>query len=275
VAGYILWWIGAGIVGYFRGPGFFESPKADELADLSQAVCGLAARDRRKAASRLLRRFDGEVALMGLLSCSSSGEIGAEEFERLWNEASENAWSQATRLAGGSRAESGPPSQVRKSDLRFIAQALCLYEKESVERVLGRSGIVFHGRAARAEAVKQLGQSGRERKEARTFGLSAPLKSAADGHAASGSEIRPVEYLWPPLGLARCGFRERATVLSVTHGILLGYGALAVSLGRGSGWVFLATAVLVHIQTLFAIGDFEWLQIHRASGAETGKEKAL
>jgi hypothetical protein len=276
VAGYILWWIGAGIIGYFRGPGFFEPPKADELADLAQTASGLPARDCRKAARRILRKFDGEIGLLGLLSQSRAGEAGAEQFERAWDEASEKALAQATRLASGGRAESAPSARVGRSDLRFVAQALCLYEKESVERVLGRTAASLrrHGRAARVEAAERLAQSGRERREARQFGLAAPLKSAQDGHAAFGSELRTVEVLWPPMGLVRCGFRKRAAALAVSHGALLAYGALAVSLGRGSGWVFLAAAVLVHVQTLFAIGDFEWLQIHRVAGAETGDGRA-
>jgi hypothetical protein len=270
LAGYILWWIGAGIVGHFRGPGFFESPKAGELADLAQLVSGLPVRDRRRIARRVLRKFDAEVALLGLLSQSGSGEIGAEEFERVWNEGSEKALAQAARLAGGGDADSPSPGSAGKSDLRFVAQALCLYERESVERALARPAANLRsGRAARVAAAERLAHSGRERKEARQFGLAVPLRNVRDSHAASGSEIRTLEVIWPPTGLARCGFRIRAAALAASQGILLAYGALAASLGRGSGWVFLGAAVLVHVQTLFAIGDFEWLRAHQGAGAET------
>jgi hypothetical protein len=263
LAGYILWWIAAGIVRHFRGPAFFEPPRAGELGALAQQVSGLPARDCRKIAPRLLRKGDGAVALLGLLSLSGSGESGAEEFERAWDEAAEKALMQAAGLA----ASGG----VGKSNLLFVAQALCLYEKESVERVLARlAAKARRGRAARVEATEQLAQSGKERKEARRFGLAAPLKNVQEGHAVSGSEFRAVDLLWPPMGLVRCGLKKRAAALAVSHGTLLAYGALALGLGRGSGWVFLGAAVLVHVQALFAIGDFTWLQAPGAAGAERG-----
>ena len=53
LAGYIVWWIGSGIVRHFRGPGFFEPPKAGELGELAQQVSGLPARDCRKIARRI------------------------------------------------------------------------------------------------------------------------------------------------------------------------------------------------------------------------------
>jgi hypothetical protein len=273
LAGYILWWIGAGIVQYFRGPGFFEPPKADELGDLAQQVSGLPARDCRKIARRLLRKGDGAVALLGLLSLSGSGERGAEEFEGAWSEAAEKARAQAARLAGG-RAESAPSGGSRRSSRLFVAQALCLYEKESVERVFTRlAAKALRGRAARVEATEQLAQSGKERKEARQLGLAASLKNVQDSRAPSGSEFQAAEVVWPPMGLIRCGFRKRAAALAVSHGALLAYGALALSLGRDSGWVFLGAAVLIHVQALFAIGDFEWQQVHSATGAKTGAEE--
>jgi hypothetical protein len=265
LAGYILWWIGAGIVRHLRGPGFFEPPKAGELGDLAPQVSGLPASECRKIARRLLRKSDGAVVLLGLLSLDGSGESGAEEFERAWNEASEKALAQAAELA--------PSVGAGKSNLLFVAQALCLYEKESVKRVLARlAAKARQGRAARVEATEQLAQSGRERKEARRFGLAAPLKNVQQGHAASGSEFRAVDLLWPPMGLVRCGFKKRAAALAVSHGALLAYGALALGLGRSSGWVFLGAAVLIHVQALFAIGDFTWLQAHAAAGAERGAE---
>ncbi len=262
LAGYILWWIGAGIVRHFLGPVFFEPPKAGELGELAQQAGGLPARDCRRIARRLRRKFDGSVALLGLLSLSGSGEGGAEEFERQWEAASEKALAQA---------KGTPLGGAGKSNLLFVAQALCLYEKESVERVLARLAAKGRqGRAARAEAAEQLAQSGRERKEARQFGLAAPLKNVRDGQTASGPALEPVDVLWPPMGLVRCGFKKRAAALAVSHGALAAYGALALALGRSSGWVFLAAAVLVHVQALFAIGDFAWLQTHGAAGAEKG-----
>ncbi len=280
LAGYILWLIGTSIFKYFCGPGFFEPPRAGELGELAQQAGGLPARDCRKIARRLLRKYDGAVALLGLLSLSGSGESGAEAFERAWNEASEKALAQATRLASG-RAESAPSGGVGKSTLLFVAQALCLYERESVERVLARlQAKARQGRAARVEAAERLEQSGKERKEARQFGLAAPLKNARDGHAFSGTELQVAEIIWPPMGLIRCGFKKRAAALAVSHGALLAYGILALSLGRGafwdlsgSGWVFLGAAVLIHVQALFAISDFEWLQAHSGAGAEMGTEE--
>jgi hypothetical protein len=265
LAGYLVWLIGTSIVRYFRGPDFFEPPRAGELGDLAQQVSGLPARDCRKIARRLLRKDDGAIALLGLLSLSGSSESGAEEFERAWSEASEKARAQAARLAGG-RAE--------RSNLLFAAQALCLYERESVERAFARlAAKARQGRAARVEAAEQLAQSGRERKEARQFGLAAPLKYVRDGRAPSGSELQAVDVIWPPMGLIRCGFRRRGATLALSHGALLAYGALALSLGRASGWVFLGAAVLIHVQALFAIGDFAWQQAHSAGGAETGAEE--
>jgi hypothetical protein len=268
LASYILWWIVAGIVKYFRGPGFFEPPKAGELGDLAQQASGLPARDCRKIARRLLRKFDGSVALLGLLSLSGSGEGGAEEFERAWNEAAEKALAQA---------QGTPSGGAGKSNLLFVAQALCLYEKESVERVLARLAAKGRqGRAVRVEATEQLAQSGRERKEARRFGLAAPLKNVRDGHAASGPELTPLEILWPPMGLIRCGFKGRAAALAVAHGALIIYGTITLIAGRDPGWLFIfpgvyfTAAALIHVQALFAIGDFAWLQTHGAAGAEKG-----
>jgi hypothetical protein len=258
----------AGIVKYFRGPGFFEPPKAGELGDLAQQASGLPARDCRKIARRLLRKFDGSVALLGLLSLSGSGEGGAEEFERAWNEAAEKALAQA---------QGTPSGGAGKSNLLFVAQALCLYEKESVERVLARLAAKGRqGRAVRVEATEQLAQSGRERKEARRFGLAAPLKNVRDGHAASGPELTPLEILWPPMGLIRCGFKGRAAALAVAHGALIIYGTITLIAGRDPGWLFIfpgvyfTAAALIHVQALFAIGDFAWLQTHGAAGAEKG-----
>jgi len=277
LAGYILWLIGTSLFKYFRGPIFFEPPKAGELAELAQQVSGLPERDCRKIARRLLRKFDGAVALLGLLSLSGSNERGSEAFEQAWKDASEKALAQAARLAGG---DAGPAAAggVGKSNLLFVVQALCLYERESVERVLARlSAKARQGRAARVEATERLEQSGKERKEARQFGLAAPLKNVKDGHTLSGTELQVAEILWPPMGLIRCGFKKRAAALAVSHGALLAYGILALSLGRGtfwdlsgSGWVFLGAAILIHVQALFAIGDFEWLQARSAGGAEMG-----
>jgi hypothetical protein len=272
LAGYIVWLAGTSIVGYFRGPGFFEPPKAGELGDLAQQISGLPARDCRKIARRLLRKGDGAVALLGLLSLNGSGEKGAEEFERAWSEASENARAQAEKSAQSFGAG--------KSNLLFVAQALCLYDKESVERVLARLAAKGRqGRAARVAATEQLAQMGKERKEARRLGLAAPLKNVQASQAASGLELKPVEILWPPLGLARCGYTGRAAALSVVEGALFGYGVITLMAGRDPGWLFIfpgvyfTSAALIHVQALFAVGDFAWQQVHSATGAETGAEE--
>ena len=151
LAGYILWWIGAGIVRHFRGPVFFEPPKAGELGELAQQASGLPARDCRKIARRLLQKFDGSVALLGLLSLSGSGEGGAEEFERAWNAASEKSLAQAARNPPSAGARKEQPA-VRRAGALPVRKGIRRARPRAVggEGAPGARGAGRGGRAARA-----------------------------------------------------------------------------------------------------------------------------
>jgi len=248
---------------YLHGLELVAQPKATELRELAQQVSALPERECRGIARRVARRHDGTMALLGLVTMNASEGITKDAFERAWEETSEKARALAARIAE-QRAKTARQGHARPGDVLFVAQALCLYEQESVERVLARLPMTFKGGAGRVEAAAQLARSGRERKEAVRLGLVPPPDKVEGGRAAArrtsgghaGSGIEPVDVLWPPTAMARAGFRERAVALAISHGALVAYGVAAMLCQRDSGWVFLAAALLIHVQALFAIGDF-------------------
>ena len=271
----VVRWIIGEVMQYLHGPELLAQPKAAELRELAQQVSGLPERECRGIARRIARRHDGMMALLGLMTMNAKEGIVKDAFAPAWEEASEEARALAGRLAEH-RARTVRLGHAKASDVLFVAQALCLYEQDSVERVLSRVPVAFQGRAARVEAAGQLTRSGRQRKEAVRLGLVAPPDNIGTGRAAhraageqAGRGIGPLEVLWPPAGLARAGFRKRAVALAISHGALAAYGAAAVLCQRDCGWVFLAAALLVHVQSLFAIGDFNWLA-SRAKASAVG-----
>jgi len=56
--------------------------------------------------------------------------------------------------------------------------------------------------------------------------------------------------------------------LAACEVLLAAYGLTALGIDRGSGWIFLAVAVLLHIQGAFAAADL------RPSGPAAGKAPA-
>ena len=275
----VVRWIIGEVMQFLHGPELLAQPKAAELRELAQRVSGLPERECRAIARRTVRHHDGTMALLGLMTMDAKEGVAKDAFERAWDEASEKARAAAVRLAEQG-AKTARQRRAKASDVLFVAQALCLYEQDSVERVLARLPATFKGRTGRVEAAGQLERSGRDRKDAVRLGLVAPQGSAAGGRTAArrtsgeqeGPGMKPLDVLWPPAGLARAGFPKRAVALAISHGALVAYGAIAVLSRRDCGWVFLAAGLLVHVQALFAIGDFNWLaaRVKPSAGAGDG-----
>ena len=83
-----------------------------------------------------------------------------------------------------------------------------------------------------------------------------PPHGTAAGAGPSGRRLWFWAVLWPAVGLARAGFAERALAFGIGHGLLIAYGLLALAMHRSSGWIYLAVAVLIHIEGVFAQVDF-------------------
>jgi hypothetical protein len=262
----VVRWIVGELVQFLHGAELLAQPRAAELRELAQLVSALPEGECRGIARRIARRHDGVMALLGLVTMNTNEGIARDVFERAWEESSEKARALAGRIAE-QRAKNARQDRARARDVLFVAQALCLYEQDSVERVLARLPVGLKGAAGRVEAVRQLARSGKQRKEAARLGLVPPSDNLEGGRAArraspgqAGAGIEPVDVLWPPMGLVRAGFRKRAIALAISHGALVVYGAVALLCGRDSGWVFLAAALLIHVQAVFAIGDFNGLE---------------
>lgn len=252
---YLARWLLDMVVDFFRGPFLLALPSVAALAEALHTTAGLRVHVCRKLARRINRNHDGFIALLGLAHMKTDVAGNEEAALAAWQEASEKALEPARDMArrlGGYAAG----DRVRTSDIRFVAQALCLFEQKSVDRVLksAKARVLGH-RFARARAAKLLEESATRSPYAERIGLTPPVKKKVKRRPGE-RRFNVLSPLWPALGMARSGFSARAAVLTISQLVLIGYGAFAVSFEHASGWVYLAVAVLIHVEGYFALEDF-------------------
>ena len=136
---YGAWWLVAIVVEFFRGPYLLQPPRTSDLGEAVQQVTGLAARSCRRLARRVLKRHDAYVAFLGLGMTTAQTNSGETAFRETWLDACERALASVRELAGRYGGRSG--GRIRARDAQFLAQALCLYERESVERAFGKRSL--------------------------------------------------------------------------------------------------------------------------------------
>jgi len=246
---YGLWWAIGVAAEYVGGPYLLEPPNAEALAEAARRASGLPPRACRRLARHMLREHDPYVALLALERLDAPGGEDEAAFEAAWRLAADEALAEVKGLTGrGAR-------RVRAADIRLVAQALCLYEATSVERALHREDRpILGGRAARNRFAAYLEKHGRRSRAAERLGLT-PFDAGERSRVERG-RVSVAGLVWPAWGLFRAGLPQRAATFAVSHGLLLAYGLAALGLGRGSGWVYLAVAALVHIEGAFAQADF-------------------
>lgn len=258
---YIVRWIVGGIVESFRGPFLFVTPSRADLADAAHHVTGLPVKELRRVARRITRRHEPTVALLGLISLEARDGMTAADLETAWDPAADQALQRVVGLIE-KIAGAGDRKWPTTNDILLMAQALCLYEQESVLRCLAGRPAKLGSRAQRAKGIELLERGARRRKDAERFGWAEPAKD--DRHPGGEENVLFTRAaFWPAVGIRRAGFGRRATALTISEALLLGYGVMALYLGRGSGWIFLGVGILIHIQALFAVGDFRWLAAQR------------
>ena len=257
---YVFRWLVSGGVAYVRGPQLFESPRKAELSALAADLTGLPEGRCARVASRVLRRHEPSVGLLGLiLLAEENKEI--EDFDQEWPAACDRARTAALNLLEQAEGRG-------VANALFLAEALCMYEAASVESVLKtRNRPPMRGRSGRAWIAQRLEKSGRVRRRAEEYGL------PVEHQTKSGEPVRvPLSFLmriWPPKGLAGMGHPGRGVVLWMSLLAMAVYGGVALAMGRGSGWIFLAVTVLMYMLALLAITDFRELAARRRELAES------
>jgi len=260
----------SGIAESIRGPFLFMTPKAGELAIIVRRLGGLDRRRARSLSRRMVSRYGGDLSLLGLIECWEKESGSLANLEEAWPRECERALAKVREMAlVAGKQGTADDGRLYPADASFLAQALCLYEPRSVERALSAAGsLPFGRRSTRLEVARTLRRGSRTRSAAEYLGLvvAAATRAGASARASEGPGL--VALLWPALGLKRLGFPGRAGVLAVVEGLLLIYGIFGLSpLGRtggvpvwgSSGLVFAVSAAVVHIEALFALGDFRRL----------------
>ena len=254
IAMYVVRWVIASVVEHFHGPMLLAKPGKGEIAAAAARATGASPKDAKLATRRILRGNEGYLSLAALLTL---GPQDAENLENAWQAACDKTRDDVNAMClslGGGKS----PDRPSTSALQFLAQALCLYERESLKRVLGRfRECRLASRDGRERAMKLLQQQAQNNSRAELLGIEPP---PSDDDGAPGPALRPEVLLWPALGFLRLGLRKRAVALSLSQAILILYGTAAVIAGHGfsgnSGYVFLGVALVIHIQALLAMGDF-------------------
>ena len=250
---FFVQWILRGIVGHITGPHLIAEPHRRALAEAGHYVSGLPLVESQRIARRVSREHHAYVALMALGQLEAEESLADEPFETLWMRECESSLAELRELVLRCHGR-GENVRVGANDLLFAAQAMFLYEAKAVQRVLARMGAkAFGNRSRRAAVAAELEKIGRPSVMARELGLvSTEEKKAGDRK----SPIRLGTVLWPAAGIARAGFSQRAIAFVLCFVLLVIYGAFAVHLHRTSGWVYLAVALLIHVEAVFALGDF-------------------
>ncbi len=251
------WWLMSCVVEYLRGPHLLEPPSTEGLAEAAEQISGLSISLCRRLARSILRSHDGYVALLGLGMLTERADESQAAVGQVWEQASEKALASARELAVRYGGAGNASQRAKTADVLFTAQALCLYERRSVERALDKTPApALGGRLARTRAIRQLEKYGRRSNEAERLNLPSPGETHKERAGEAGKGIGLMSVVWPAWGLFRAGFTERGVAFAVSHGLLLAYGLVALGLDRGSGWVYLAVGAFIHIEGAFAQGDF-------------------
>jgi len=245
-------WVWGEAVAFRRGPHLVPEPSRGslraafrELSAGSNAMC-------REAVRTVLREHHPYVALLGLTRLDAAECSDVEEPGLAWRGAADLAIEEVRDAAA--RLGGEPERSVNTNDMLFLAQALSLYEALSVRQAVAEAcKESLRGRRARKRVVDWLARSGRPSEAAKSF----LILNGGDAAAERKEEIWTVAgIVWPARGIARAGYPQRAAAYALAFVLLAAYGAFALSIDRGSGWVFLATALFIHIEAVFAIGDF-------------------
>ena len=269
LAAYMLRWLIGSVVEYFRGPYLLEPLRTGELAAAAEHVSGLPTPVIRRITRRMEREYEGFLCLAALLRLPLGEAVEERAFEQRWREGCEAVRKEAVEMAarfGHPRAE----GRFNASAVMFVAQALCVFEPDSVERSLARlpAGALAR-RSGRAKAVHQLNRSARRNAAAERLGITTP--AAGEEMPARPSPLTLAAIALPALGIYRIGYKGRAWAFAFAHATLFLYGAAALSMGRGAGYVFLGVGLMLHIQALLGLGDFAGLAEEEAHIAATGE----
>ena len=250
---FFVQWILRGIVDHITGPHLIAEPHRRALAEATRYVSGLSLEEARPIAHRVHGEHHAYVALMALGQLDAKEPLPDEPFETIWTRECDRSLAELRELVLQCQGR-GKDVRVGANDLLFAAQAMFLYEAKAVQRVLARMGAkAFGNRSRRAAAAAELEKIGRPSVMASELGLvSVEEKKAGDRK----SPIRLATVLWPAAGIARAGFSQRAMAFVLCFVLLVIYGVFAVNLHRTSGWVYLAVALLIHVEAVFALGDF-------------------
>jgi len=262
------WLIGYGEHAYY-GPRLFERPDSARLAVAAHEVSGVDVRECCRFSRRIRKKYDGDIALLGLITLEEAQYEGAKNFDVAWDAACAAGLEKAQLLALKYARKAGH-DRPKAADVSFLVQAMCLCEEKTLDRLLAGMRLEGLGRhSARAAFGRRILSQGQMRPGARSLDLT----DAAAQDEELGRVFRlPVKYLlFPALAFSDLGFRGRAIVIGVVELVLFSYAliGLAGALGAGnlswrflwnnSGGVFFAVWILVHVESLFAIGDFSRL----------------
>jgi len=254
VGAYLVRWVVGDIVHYWRGPYLMAIPDRSAIADAVRRVTGRSPGECRLLAARMLCDHDEILALLGLVFTSSEAKRGEANFGDSWAAGCEKARASVLALAErySDNSQQGRPAVF---DMRFLAQALCVYEPKVVDRILKQMPApVLGSRARRAHVAAELEKSGRKTHLAERLGAESHMDELAS--AVKGGGLRLWSYLVPPMELARSGYAHRAVALGISMALLFGYGLVSVLMKHSSGWIYLAVGVLIHIEAMFALADF-------------------
>ena len=270
IGAYLVRWVVGDIVHYWRGPYLMAIPSRSAIADAVRRVTGRSPRECRFLAARMLCDHDEILALLGLVFTSPESKRGEADFGDSWAAGCEKARASVLVLA---ERYSGVSPQGRSAvlDMRFLAQALCVYEPKVVDRILKQMTVPALGsRARRVLVAAELEKSGRKTRLSERLGV----ESHTDEHALDAKDrgLRIWSYLVPPMELARSGCAHRAIALGVSMALLFGYGLISVLMKHSSGWIYLAVGVLIHIEAMFALADFRPVILGRAP-SKPGRRK--
>jgi len=254
VGAYLVRWVVGDFLHYWRGPYLMAIPSRLALADAVRCVTGRSPGECRLLAARMLCDHDEILALLGLVFTSSEAKHGEADFGDSWAAGCEKARTSVLAMA---ERYSGAAQQGRPAvfDMRFLAQALCVYEPKVVDRILKQMPAPALGsRALRARIAAELEKSGRKTRLTERLGIKSQMDELASAAKRGGSRLW--SFLVPPMELARSGYSHRAIALGISMVLLFGYGLISVLMKHSSGWIYLAVGVLIHIEAMFALGDF-------------------
>jgi len=245
-------WVWGEAVAFWRGPHLVPEPSRRSLREAFRELSACPSAMCREAVGTVLREHHPYVALLGLTRLDVTECSEVEEPGLTWRCAADLALEEVRETAA--RLSSDPYGMADTNDMLFLAQGLSLYEARSVRQAVAEACKGNRrGRRARKLVVDWLARSGRPSEAAKSFLILNGGEAAAE---RKGEFWTVVGIIWPARGIARAGYPQRAAAYALAFVLLAAYGAFALSIDRGSGWVYLATALFIHIEAVFAIGDF-------------------